>query len=143
MEQQLTELEQACQRRETDRVAALVERVLALYRGEFLANESDYPWVLSMRERLRARFLRQVESAARAFTGGHRHDRAIDCYRKAIEVDPLIEGFYRGLMQSYLAAGHPAEALATFANCQTILRRQLDVAPSADIQALALKIKAS
>ena len=85
-----------------------------------------------------ARRVSVVAFDARTF----RHEQAIGCFRKALEIDTLAEGFYRGPMQSYLAIGSRAEALTTFERCQSALRLHLDISPSPETLALAQRIKA-
>jgi hypothetical protein len=50
-------------------VAAAAERLLALYRGPFLAGEADEAWMLERRERLRARLARLLAAAGRVWDG--------------------------------------------------------------------------
>lgn len=104
-------MEQARQRNEPDKLKTLTTRLFSLYRGPFLNDDPDAPWLLSMRERLRAKFLRHLEAAAGALTEIARYPEAIACYEKAIEIEPLAESLYRGLMQAHLARGHRAEAM--------------------------------
>lgn len=84
-------------------------RVLAMYRGHFLGSGCDAPWALAYRERLRARYLRLVELAARRFFDSGQHLTAEDCYRRALELNPSAEVQYRCLMHS-LAGRRDAEA---------------------------------
>jgi LuxR family maltose regulon positive regulatory protein len=142
LERALAELERACQRNESDRVEALTARVLSLYCGPFLKGEDDTAPVLAMRERLRARLLRHLEAAAAVLMNAGRYGHARTCYEKALEVEPLAEEFYRGLMRVYLATGRRAEALATYQRCHRVLASQLGLAPSPATEALARAAKA-
>lgn len=49
--------------------------------------------------------------------------------RQALQVDPLREGFHRGLMLAHFRCGDRAAALAQFEACKTILRERLAVEP--------------
>jgi DNA-binding SARP family transcriptional activator len=64
-ERSLSELDQICQKNDAGKLQPLSTRFFTLYRGPFLKDEPDSPWLLTMRERLRAKFLRALESAAR------------------------------------------------------------------------------
>ena len=66
-----------------------------------------------------------------------RHDEARRCFEKALEIDPLAEGFYRGLMQINLAAGRHAEARAVYRRCRKMLLLHFNCPPSAEIEVLA------
>jgi LuxR family transcriptional regulator, maltose regulon positive regulatory protein len=139
-ERNLAELEQACQMAEAGKLQTLTTRLFTLYRGPFLKDEPDAPWLLHLRERLRAKFLRHLEAAAGCLGEAKRHDQAVACYEKAIEIEPLAEGLYRGLMQAHLARGHRAEALAVYGRCRRILTTQLGITPSLDTEALARRL---
>jgi DNA-binding SARP family transcriptional activator len=135
-ERQMTALESACRERQHADVARLSDRMLNLYRGGFLAGETDASWALAMRERLRGKCLRLIETTAGCLTRAQHHELALACYQKAIEMDPLAEGFYQGLMRCYHVLGRRAEALTTYRRCQEILDRHLGVVPSPQTEAL-------
>ena len=141
IERLLAELEQASVAKHKDKIVSLSRQALALYAGAFLASESDAPWALSPRERLRTKLLRRLEAAARALAEASQQDEAIVCYAAAIDIDPLAEALYRGLMQSYFALQRRAEALTTYERCRRALKAELGIAPSAQTDALAQKIK--
>jgi SAM-dependent methyltransferase len=50
-------------------VAAAAERLLALYRGPFLAGDAEEAWMLERRERMRARLARLLVAAGRVWDG--------------------------------------------------------------------------
>ncbi|HEY5996779.1 MAG TPA: bacterial transcriptional activator domain-containing protein, partial [Candidatus Deferrimicrobiaceae bacterium] len=115
----------------------LVERAMALYRGPFLAGENFFARVVSVRERLRNKFLRAVEAAGRICeeTGDLR--RAIALYEKGLEVDGLTEEFYRCLISCYKKSGMNTEALRVYRRCVNTLFSGLGVAPSRETEKLA------
>jgi two-component SAPR family response regulator len=122
-------------------VAAASARVLALYRGDLLETEAESIWALAARERLRSRTLRHVEAAARFLEQARVHDQALECYSKGLEIDPLAEPFYRGLIRVYAASGRRAEALHAYDRCRNVLAARLKVAPSAATEALVQVIR--
>ncbi len=67
-----------------DAVAPAAERLLALYRGPFLAGEADEAWMLERRERMRARLARLLAAAGRVWDGAH--ELAARCR----ELDPAL-----------------------------------------------------
>lgn len=135
-ERALSDLEQVCQKNQLDKLTILTTRLFTLYRGPFLKDEPDAPWLLNMRERLRAKFLRHLETAACSIVS-HDPEQAVVCYQKALEIEPLAEGLYRGLMQVHLAQDRRAEALTTYDRCRKILASHLGISPSPDIETLA------
>jgi DNA-binding SARP family transcriptional activator len=111
-------------------------RLVTLYRGAFLEREVDAPWLLTARERLRSRFVRELQDAANALRESGQPERAIQCAEKALEAEPLAEELYRSLIRAQLAAQRPAEALSSFRRCQRMLVSHLGLEPTAETQAL-------
>lgn len=108
----------------------------ALYRGPFLQADSETPWILSLRERLREKFLRHLESRSRQLLAAGRVPEAIRLCEQGLEIDPLTEELYRHLMRCHQARGEHARALAVYRRCETVLSNALGVAPSPETQAL-------
>ena len=78
-EQLAADLESAT---EPPQIEKLVERVLALYRGSFMADEADAAWLIQTRERLRSRFLRVLSRVRQPMAGARRAKRGRACLRK-------------------------------------------------------------
>jgi DNA-binding SARP family transcriptional activator len=53
-----------------------------------------------------------------------------------VALAPLRESGYRLLMQALVAGGNPGQAVLTYARCQRLLREQVGVAPSAELERL-------
>ncbi len=121
------------------RVEGLAERLLELYRGPFMAGDAEQAWQLPPRERLRARFVRAMTSIGRLWEEAGQWDRALGCYEKCLEADPLAEPFYRRLIAGYLRLERRAEAIEAFSRCRSALAG-LGVEPSAETRALYEKI---
>jgi DNA-binding SARP family transcriptional activator len=116
--------------------ARLVDQTLRLYRGPFLAGD-DLPWIVAARERLRARFVRELGEVARVCETAGDPDRAIGSYLRALEIDDRAEDLYRRLMAVYGRLGRRAEMLALYQRCRTTLQTALGVAPSPETDAIA------
>lgn len=112
-----------------------LETALSIYRGPFLPGE-DAPWAVLMRERLRSKFLRAVETLGRLREEAGDWEAACVCYRRGLEVDDLPEGFWRRLIACHARLGQQAEALAVFRQCEATLRAALGVRPSPETEAL-------
>lgn len=116
-------------------VARLTERALKLYRGPFLAGETLH-CIISMRERLRARFLKQISLLASQCEKAGETERAIELYNRGIAEDELAEKFYRSLMHCHSRAGNRPEAIKTYKRCKMALSNAMDVAPSPETEAI-------
>ncbi len=121
--------------------AYLAEKAIALYRGPFLAAEASHPWVVGVGERMRSKFLRAVGFLGRFLEGEGRWAEAVACYRRGLEVDNLAEEFYQRLMVCHQRNGQVAEAIAVYNRCGKTLSAVLGVAPSADTEAIADRIR--
>jgi two-component SAPR family response regulator len=108
----------------------LLERALLLYRGAFLASDQDEPWSLSMRERLRAKYIRHSIELGRLCEESGQWDQAIACYQRGLEADELAEAFYQGLMRCYRHLGRRAEGVAVYRRLRQTLSVILGVSAS-------------
>jgi DNA-binding SARP family transcriptional activator len=115
--------------------------VMSLYRGAFLAEDDGEPWPVTMRERLRGRFIHAVAEIGRRLEEGDRPEAAIECYLRGLDADPVIEQFYQGLMRCYTALERRSEALSAYQRLKRMLSISLGVAPSAQTERLYQSLK--
>lgn len=92
---------------------------------------------------MRSKFLRAVGFLGRYLEKEGRWAEAIACYRRGLEVDDLAEEFYQRLMLCHHLAGQPAQALAVYNRCRRILAAVLGVAPSAETESAAERIRSA
>jgi DNA-binding SARP family transcriptional activator len=121
---------------EPERLAAAVDRLLALYAGPFLADEPEASWSLALRERLRSRFVRVVGELGRYWREHAEPERALTLYERALEADDQSESFYRHLMLCYSELGRRAEAADAYSRCRKTLAARLGVEPSPETRAI-------
>ncbi len=74
---------------DAERLDAYAERLQDLYRGPFLASETEASWQLGQRERLRSRFARAAAALGRCWEQSGEAARAVEFYEKCFEIDPL------------------------------------------------------
>jgi ATP/maltotriose-dependent transcriptional regulator MalT/DNA-binding SARP family transcriptional activator len=110
-------------------------KLFRLYLGNFLQHDTDLPWLLPLRERLRSKFLRQVLKLGCAWENLGDWTRAADAYRHGIEVDNLSEELYRRLMLCELKRNHTAAALEAYRRCRHMLSIVLGIKPSSETEA--------
>lgn len=123
-----------------DELDGMSASVVALYHGHFLGHETPEPWSISLRERLRSRFLRHLVDIARYWERIGRHEAAVQCYQKGLEVDDLAEVFYQRLMVCYQQLGRCSEALAVYRRCRMTLSLVLSMAPSSATEAIRRRL---
>ncbi|MBI1922327.1 MAG: hypothetical protein HYS23_14725 [Geobacter sp.] len=108
----------------------LAEKGLALYRGDFLSEDGDRLWALSLRKSLKSRFIRNIVAVGGIYRSRIDLQQAISCYLKGLEVDDTAEEFYQNLMQLYAEAGLKGEAVSTYQRCRKTLALSLGITPS-------------
>jgi len=111
-----------------------------LYHGSFLQGE-DEPYVLGPRERLRCKMLRAITLIAEQFFAQADYEQAIALFRKGLDIEPLAERFYQGIMQCQQALDRPAEALSTYEHYRQTMQNLLGATPSPEIAALAASLR--
>jgi DNA-binding SARP family transcriptional activator len=119
---------------------AASDRALALYRGDFLADEADQPWAAGMRERVRSKFVHHVSLTGTALEAEQHWDDATGLYLRGLDADPLSESFYQGLMRCYAARGMRAEALSVYRRLRQQLSVVLGMPPSSSSEALVREL---
>ncbi|MFO7817719.1 MAG: BTAD domain-containing putative transcriptional regulator, partial [Desulfovibrionales bacterium] len=113
----------------------LLNELLLLYRGPFIPEEQS-SWVIPQREKLRSRFLSAIQKIADQLEHQGQEEKAINCCRQALEIDPLLEALYPRLMQTYVHLGKKTEALGIYRQCKVILRAELGASPPEKMQYL-------
>jgi len=113
----------------------LAAQLLADYAGHFLPEESG-AWAILPRERLRNRFFNTVQELAACFESREAWEVAARCYRRALEIDPLLENFWYRLMLCHEQLAQPEDALAVYRRCREALFTGLRTHPSAEVEAL-------
>jgi two-component SAPR family response regulator len=108
----------------------LLERVQRIYAGPFLHGEDDVPWALRLRERLHVALVKKLSLAGADALAHDRIELAHEIYGEGLEIDDLVEEFYRGQIRCHIAADQPSLAVSTYRRCQRALSTRLGVEPS-------------
>ena len=112
-----------------------IEQTLSLYRGHFLQGETA-PWVLPVRERLRARFLELTERLGILLEERGQDGEAAQQYLHALEVEPVAEVMCRRVMMMYVRLGRRTEAIGVYQRFSHALRVKLGVPPTQETVSL-------
>jgi DNA-binding SARP family transcriptional activator len=111
-------------------------QTLSFYQGDFLHSEGDSLWLLPMRERLRRKYLQQLEKLTESLADNDQWQDVIVWYHRGLLVDNLHEACYQGLMRAHQKLGETGEATRVYRECQQKLQAELGVAPSLQTTAL-------
>jgi LuxR family maltose regulon positive regulatory protein len=117
------------------------EELLSLYRGSFLAEDDGEPWPVTMRERLRGRFIHAIAEAGQRLEATKCPEAAIQCYLRGLDADPVVEHFYQGLMRCYASLDRLSEALSAYERLKRKLSITLGLNPSAQTEKLFQSMK--
>ena len=120
------------------RIAAL-QQAADLYLGDYLTSV-DADWVSLERERLRNAYLTCLIELGQAYNEAGDGPAALRAYDKATALEPFFESAWKAGMQTYLRMGNRAAALAHYQKLATLLRKDLRVKPSTDLQRLYERI---
>ena len=105
-----------------------------LYRGDFAedltAEDGPNHWLWIERERTRA-LAHKLVTRMLACDDDATLESAMGLARRLLMADPVHEGCYRALMLLYARVGLVAKAMQVWDECRRVLRKELDVAPSA------------
>ncbi|MBI1742217.1 tetratricopeptide repeat protein [Candidatus Acetothermia bacterium] len=112
------------------------EQAIELYRGDFLAEAPYEEWTLAPRERWREEYLAALAKLAGLYARLRQFSRALECCRRALELDPQDESFYCQKMLCHYHAGEYQKAVLAYETCVQALRAHLEVTPAQETQNL-------
>jgi DNA-binding SARP family transcriptional activator len=112
------------------------EAALALYRGNLLPEDEDEPWSNYLREKLRRKFLHEVERIGEQLEQEAQWQKAIAHYQRALDADNLAEVFYRGLMRCLHALDRAPEAISVYQRMERLFSITLGLPPTAESQGI-------
>jgi adenylate cyclase len=121
--------------------AADLERAAELYRGDYLAGvdlddmDAHSPFLFE-RQRLRELALSGMKTLVGLRTLAGDADGALEIAKKGLAIDPLQEDVHAAIIRLHLEHGRLGLARDQYEACRDILRRELDIAPSTEIEAL-------
>jgi adenylate cyclase len=118
-----------------------LERAAELYRGDYLAeidleDEDSLAPFLFERQRLRELGLSSLKSLISLRAAAGDADGAVEIAQRALALDPLQEDVHAAIIRLHRDRGRLGLARGQYEACRDILRRELDITPSAEIEAL-------
>jgi DNA-binding SARP family transcriptional activator len=104
--------------------------------GSDLLPEWDDDWVLAERERFRQLRLHALEALCQRLLAVGRYGEALNAGLTAVVADPLRESAHQLVIQAHLAEGNRVEALRHYTSYTQLLRDELGIEPSRDLDAM-------
>jgi DNA-binding SARP family transcriptional activator/tetratricopeptide (TPR) repeat protein len=119
----------------------------ALYQGPLLQdlplepdNDAFNDWLQSRREAARRQTLTLLERLSHCHEALGTPERALGPVQGYLAAEPLDEAGHRLAMRLLAADGHSDAVSAQYAQCRSVLERELGVAPSPETEALAREL---
>jgi DNA-binding SARP family transcriptional activator len=112
------------------------ERAIAAYGGDLLPEERYEPWTEPLRTQLQTLYVDLLFELAAFQADSRDYPAAVESLRWLLALDSVDEKAHRALMTVFATAGQPARALQQYQMCRDVLRRELDVSPSDETEAL-------
>ena len=113
------------------------EAALALYGGEFLADDPYLEWALGRREELRLRAVTCGERLSELHLERGDLQRSLVVATQVLREEPCHEPVARRMMVAYARLGQPHMALRQYERIVEVLGRELGVAPAPETVDLA------
>jgi DNA-binding SARP family transcriptional activator/Tfp pilus assembly protein PilF len=126
--------------------AASWQTIMALYPGPLLhgfapvSPEFD-DFLLGMRRLLEADVLGALGRLADDAATAGDTEQPVAIAERMLAIDPLREDIHRRLIRAYAQAGRRADAMRVYADAKALLRREMDVSPAGETEALVARIQ--
>jgi|Tabmets5t2r1_1033131.scaffolds.fasta_scaffold05352_2 DNA-binding SARP family transcriptional activator len=114
----------------TAAATAEYERAVALYQGDFLADDPYEEWPVLLREHLWLTHLDLLDRLSRLYFDQERYAASATLCRRMIERDACRENAHQRLIRCYSRQGQPHLALRQYLACAEALRAELGVDPA-------------
>ena len=108
---------------------SLYQAAAKLYQGDFLKEDLYEPCVRIKRLELRIKYIDLLYKTAQLHESRGAASKAIGCYKKVVQSDPVSEKAYQRLMTLYSNRGMRSAALKVYEECRQALQADLDTVP--------------
>ena len=115
-------------------------RLVELARAGELLPEWDEDWLAPERERVRQLRLHALERFSERLAEAGSYGRAVEIGLALVADDPLRESARRVLIRAHAGEGNLHEALIQYRAYRDVMRDELDIEPSPQMEALAVEL---
>ncbi|MBL1320926.1 MAG: hypothetical protein COA63_007685 [Methylophaga sp.] len=124
------EFDKQCDSKQIDTNSTLLDKSIALYKGLFLAGETDLYWSLTLRDKLHQQYIKLIKQKGHQLEQDNEWHQACELYQQGLEIDDVTEQFYQRLMYCYIHMERAGEAVKTYRQCFQVLNKKLGIEPS-------------
>ncbi len=128
-EKHIGDAENAKREKDAEGIRKNLEAAHALYRGAFMAGVYD-AWAEELRGYYSEQYLRVVSGLAKLSFTEKNWSGALKFSNEILKEDPFREDIHRLIMKCFAAQGKTAKVKEQFEDLQTLLKKELGVAPS-------------
>ena len=107
--------------------AALLERMVALYKGDLMVGNDYGDLVLVERERLKTIYIEACQKLSSFFVKSGEHSKAEDLLRNALAAEPYNENVCLDLLDLYMSQGKNSRATKLYYSFKKRLEQELDI----------------
>ncbi|MCG8634510.1 MAG: bacterial transcriptional activator domain-containing protein, partial [Desulfobacterales bacterium] len=104
---------------------------LAVYRGDYFADDPYLEWIGPHRDLYRLKCMEILACKAGIHEELNQWQEAVDAWQAILAMDSCNEKAFRNLMILYADAGLKSDALQVFARCKSALKHEMDAEPDA------------
>ncbi len=124
------EFDKLCDSQQIETNSMLLDKSIALYKGLFLAGETDLYWSLTLRDKLHHKYIKLIKQKGHQLEQSNKWHQACELYQQGLEIDDVTEQFYQRLMYCYIHMERAGEAVKTYRQCFQVLNKKLGIEPS-------------
>ncbi len=110
-------------------------RLFDIYDGQLLPNCYE-DWIIPLRQQLHQDVMAALDRLVLLLENQRAYEEGIRYAQRLLSLEPLEEKIYQQLMRMYALSGNRTGALRVYQECVEHLRRELDVEPDEQTQAL-------
>lgn len=125
---------------ENQEIINLLKRAVNLYRGDFMPNDKYEDWTREFREEYREMYLEIIKVLANNLYCSGNKLEALHYLKKGIREEPYREDFYFMVIKILKEEGRIAEAVSLYNKYEKIIKDELDVFPSEQLQEMLFRV---
>lgn len=121
----------------------LFEGAIKLYNARYTISPADNHWSILFYENIKSKYIRAIIKLGAYLEKTGETKKAVECYRKGIENEPLSEELYNRLLACLLRSGLEGEALALYKSMTKVFKEVLGIEPSPNIMKIFKNLSAN
>lgn len=121
---------------------AWLEQAVELYRGDLFEDDPFAEWCEAEREEFKDSQVQALERLAQLYVKEGSKEKALTCLRRASRTSPFRDDLLQTQMELLSGLGRSHEALAIYEDYRRLLKKDLDVEPSPELQTLSRRLMA-